>query len=209
MLDSKCKICRRSGTKLFLKGDKCFSAKCALTRRPYGPGMKTKKRKKAPSEYGKELGEKQKVKGWYNLRERQFKKYVKEILEKRGKVENTSSLLVQKLEMRLDNTVFRLGFASSRSAAKQMVTHGHLYINGKLTDVPSRQMKKGDKISIKPFSKDKAIFKNLAATLKKYQVPSWLELDKDKLEGKVIGLPTPEETALPAEISAIFEYYSR
>jgi len=171
--------------------------------------MKSKKRKRAPSEYGKELGEKQKVKGWYNLRERQFKKYVKEILEKRGKVENAANLLVQRLEMRLDNAVFKAGFANSRSAAKQLVTHGHFYINSKPIDVPSYLMKKGDKISIRSSSKEKPIFKNLPTTLKKYQPPSWLELDKDKLEGKVIGLPSPEETALPAEISAIFEYYSR
>lgn len=209
MINSKCKICRRAGVKLFLKGDKCLSPKCPIVKRPYPPGPKKKRRKAAFSEYGKELREKQKLKNWYNLNERQFRKYVRGVLEKRGKVEDSALLLVQKLESRFDNVIFRLGWAASRSQARQLVSHGHFLINNRSNNIPANQLKKGDKISIHPASLKKAIFKSLPVALKKYQPPSWLEINKEKLEGKVQTLPTLEEAALPAEISVIFEYYSR
>jgi len=209
MENAKCKICRRLGVKLFLKGDRCFSPKCSMVRKAYPPGKKGKRRIKAPSEYGKELREKQKLKNWYNLKERQFRKYVKEVLEKRGRVKDTSSVLVKTLESRLDNVIFRLGFANSRVQAKQLVSHGHFLVSGKSIDTPSYQLKKGDVVVLKPQKIKKTIFQNLKNLLKKHKTPSWLELDIEKLEGKVIGEPTIEEVAPPVEISAIFEFYSR
>ena len=209
MENAKCKICRRLGVKLFLKGDRCFSPKCSMVRKAYPPGKKGKRRIKALSEYGKELREKQKLKNWYNLKERQFRKYVKEVLEKRGRVKDTAAVLVKTLESRLDNVIFRLGFANSRVQAKQLVSHGHFLVSGKSIDTPSYQLKKGDVVALKPQKIKKTIFQNLKNLLKKHKTPSWLELDIEKLEGKVIGEPTIEEVAPPVEISAIFEFYSR
>lgn len=205
----KCKICRRLGVKLFLKGEKCLSPKCPMIKRPYPPGQKGKRRTLPLSEFGKELREKQKLRNWYNLNERQFKRYVKEVLKKRGKVEDAATLLIRKLESRLDNVIFRLGFASSHPQAQQLISHGHFLVNGKPVNIPSYSLKKGDKISIHPQSKKKGIFQNLPSLLKKHQPPSWLQLDREKMEGKVIAFPSLEEVAPPAEISAIFEYYSR
>jgi small subunit ribosomal protein S4 len=212
--EDKCKICRRLNRKLFLKGERCFSPKCAMVRKPYPPGVKGKRRTSALSEYGKELREKQKLKRWYNLSEKQFKKYVKEVLEKAHKrtaksTEDAAEVLIRRLESRLDNVIWRLGWAASRNQARQMVSHGHFLVDRKPVNIPSFEVKKGSKISIRPGSKKKAIFENLLSVLKKHQPPSWLELDKEKLEGRVIGLPSLEETAPPAEISSIFEFYSK
>ncbi len=212
MEDAKCKICRRTGRKLFLKGEKCFSSKCPMIKKPYPPGSTKKRRSRALSEYGKELKEKQKLRAWYGLRERQFSNYVKVVLEKAHrakKEENPAELLVKELESRLDNTVFRLGITSNRAQARQLVSHGHFLVNGKPVDIPSFSLKKGDKISIRPNSFKKPVFAKLSVNLKKYQVPSWLKLDKEKIEGEFIGVPNFEEVAPPAEISSIFEFYSR
>jgi len=185
-----------------------------MVKRPYPPGQKGKRRPTPPSEYGKELREKQKLKKWYNLEERQFKNYVKEVLEMRGRIGDTGSLLIKKLESRLDNIIFRLGFTPSRGQAKQLVSHGHFLINGKEVDIPSYLVKKGDIIALRPRKIKKngtsvEGVQNLKNLLKKNKAPAWLELDIEKLEGKVVGEPTLEEAAPPVEISAIFEYYSR
>jgi len=209
MMNAKCKICRRQGAKLFLKGEKCLSQKCAMIQKPYPPGMRKKRRNISSSEYGKELKEKQKLKNWYALTERQLGNYVEGILQRRGKVEDASALLIQKLESRLDNVVFRLGFAPSRSQARQLVSHGHFLVNERSINTPSYQLKKGDKISLKPASKKKKNLENLAVSLKKQQPPAWLKLDILTLAGEVVGLPDPEEAMPPAELSSIFEYYSR
>jgi small subunit ribosomal protein S4 len=209
MVKKKCKICRRLGVKLFLKGEKCLSPKCLMIKRAYPPGQKRRRRPTPLSEYGQALREKQKLKNWYNLKERQFKNYVKKILEKRGRVKDASSLLIKILESRLDNVVFRLGFANSRDQARQLVSHGHFLVNGKSINIPSYLVKKGDTISLKAQKTKKAIFQNLKNLLKKYKVPNWLALDIEKLEGKVIGEPSLEEAVPPVEISAIFEFYSR
>lgn len=197
------------GTKLFLKGERCSSVKCSVIRKPYPPGQKKKRRARALSEYGQELREKQKMKNWYNLRERQFKNYVSEILTRRGKVQDPSALLIKALETRLDNTVFKLGFSSSRILAKQMVSHGHFLVNGKPINVPSYAVKKGDKIALKPASAKKKAFQGISAVLKKHNAPGWLEMNPDKLEGKVVREPGPEDMTPPAEISSIFEFYSK
>lgn len=196
------------GQKLFLKGEKCFSPKCPIIRRPYPPGQKRKRRFSPLSEYGRELRAKQRLKLWYNLKEAQLRKYVKEVLGKRGSGE-AADLLIKKLESRFDNSVFRLGFTTSRIQARQLVSHGHFLVNGKKVKSPSYQVKKGDKITISPQKKEKKIFQNLSSYLKKYQTPSWLKINKEKLEGEIVGEPTLEETAPPTELSSVFEFYSR
>ncbi|OGZ22201.1 MAG: 30S ribosomal protein S4 [Candidatus Nealsonbacteria bacterium RIFCSPLOWO2_01_FULL_43_36] len=209
MQTNTCKICRRMGTKLFLKGERCSSPKCAVIRKPYPPGPKRKGRFKQLSEYGKELQEKQKLKNWYNLRERQFAKYVKDILKRRSKVEDASGTLIQKLEYRFDNVIFRLGFASSRIQARQFVSHGHFFINGKGVNKPSYQLAKGDKVTVNPVSRKNKNIEKVASMLKKYQPPAWLKLNPENLEAEVVGVPNLIEAAPPAEISTIFEFYSR
>jgi small subunit ribosomal protein S4 len=213
MKDAKCKICRRAGRKLFLKGEKCFSPKCPMIKKAYPPGAIKKRRGRPLSEYGKELREKQKLRKWYGLAEKQFSKYVKEVLDRihsaSSLTENPAETLIRRLETRLDNVVFRLGFAVNRAQARQMVSHRHFLVNGKPVNIPSFNLKKGDKISVRASSQKKEAFQKLSASLKKYQAPSWLDLDKGKAEGAVIALPTLEEVAPPAEISSIFEFYSR
>lgn len=204
----ECKICRRQGIKLFLKGERCFSPKCALIKKPYAPGQKLKSRRKSLSEYGKELREKQILKNWYNLKERQFAKYINQILEKRGKVEDAGNLLIKKIASRLDNVVFSLGFATSRKQARQQVCHNHFLVNEKKVNTPSFQVKKGDIIKLSEGSRKKKIFENIEARLKKHKFPSWVEFDAQNLEAKIISDPF-EETEIPVEISKIFEYYSR
>ena len=195
--------------KLFLKGEKCSSPKCPMITKPYNPGNKGKRRTRPLSEYGKELREKQKLRNWYNLGERQFSKYVREAIGSRGKVEDTASFLIETLERRLDNVVFRLGFALSRDSSRQMVSHRHFLVNGRPVNIPSYQTKKGDVVKLRPSSAEKNLFKSVKATLKKYTPPSWLELNVEALEGKVTGKPNLEEALPPAEISSIFEFYSR
>jgi len=209
MIDAKCKICRRQGVKLFLKGEKCFSPKCPMVKKAYPPGMRKKRRPTAPSEYGKELKEKQKLKNWYVLSERQLGNYVRNILKRRSRVEDASALLIQELETRLDNAVFRLGFAPSRSQARQLVSHGHFLVNGRPINAPSYRLRKGDKISLKPSSQKKKSFENIATILKKQRPPSWLKLDQASLQAEVLSLPNLEEALPPSELSSVFEYYSR
>mgnify|MGYP001583731675 CR=1 FL=1 len=192
-----------------MKGERCLSPKCAMVERPYNPGHKGKRRGRALSEYGKELREKQRLRNWYNLKEGQFKKYVKNTLSQKGKIEDAAEFLIQKLENRLDNVVYRAGLAVSRQQARQMVSHGHFLVNNKKVDVPSYGARKGDIISLRAASQKKNIFQGIQAKLKKYKPPNWLSLDADRVEVKVVGLPTLEEAAPPAEISTIFEFYSR
>ena len=209
MQSNKCKICRRLGEKLFLKGDRCLSVKCAIVRRPYPPGQKSKKRRSNISEYGKELREKQKLKNWYNLSERQFASYVKDVLEKRSAKEDAGMALLNKLESRFDNVVFQMGLASSRPQARQIITHGFFTINGRKVNIPSYKMKKGDKVGLHPKMTKKAFITDVPKIFKTHKSPSWIRLDDIKLEAEIIGSPTLEEMIAPAEISSIFEYYSK
>ncbi|MCX6719732.1 MAG: 30S ribosomal protein S4 [Candidatus Staskawiczbacteria bacterium] len=205
----QCKTCRRLGQKLFLKGERCFSQKCAMVKRAYAPGPQRKRRGGNASEYKKSLEEKQTLKKWYGLSEKQFKRYVKETLEKMGKVDDVSAELIRRLEKRLDNVIFRLGFAKSRVQARQIVSHGYILINGKPVNIPSYQVEKGDIVAVKENKKSKGVFKELSAELKKKEIPAWLNLNKDKLESQTIGEPNLDEVKPPAEISLIFEFYSR
>ena len=206
MEDSQCKKCRRAGQKLFLKGERCFSQKCAMIRKPYLPGLRGKSRQRRISEYGQQLAEKQKVRYSYGVSERQFKNYFKDIAGQKG---NKEELLISKLESRLDNVIFRLGWAASRRLSKQLVNHGHILVNGRKIDIPSYQVKKNDLIQIKERSKKLAIFKNLKSLLKKYEVPVWLSLDKQKIEAKIISRPKVDDVSKIGEINMIIEYYSR
>jgi small subunit ribosomal protein S4 len=206
IIDSKCKKCRRVGQKLFLKGERCFSQKCAMIRKPYIPGLHGRSRRRRISEYGQQLTEKQKVRHTYGISESQFKNYFKEIVDQKG---NKEELLVYKLESRLDNVVFRLGWAQSRRLARQIVNHGHILVNQRKVNIPSYQAKKGDVIQIKERSKKIALFRDLKTTLKKYEAPAWLSLDKQKLEGKIISQPKAADLGKIGEIGMIIEYYSR
>jgi len=161
------------------------------------------------SEYGKELAEKQKLKNWYNLREKEFKNYIQKSLRKRLQSQDPSDLLIKGLESRLDNAIFRLGFAQSRKKARQLVSHGYFLINKKKINIPSYQLKKGDEIGVVPQKTKKNIIQGLKISLKKYQPPAWLKLDADQLTAEVVGSPVLAEINPPAEISAIFEFYSR
>ncbi|MFH1612012.1 MAG: 30S ribosomal protein S4 [bacterium] len=203
---NKCKKCRRAGEKLFLKGERCFGQKCAMIRRPYIPGIHGKARRRQLSEYGRQLAEKQKVRHAYGISEKQLKNYFKEINEQRG---NKGELLLSKLEQRLDNIIFRLGWASSRRLARQLISHGHILVNGRKVNIPSYQMCKGNTIQIKERSKELNHFKNIETLIKKYESPSWLLLDKDKLEGKMVDYPKADETIQVGEMGMIIEYYSR
>jgi len=178
-----------------------------MIRKPYIPGLHGKsRRRKGISEYGQQLIEKQKVRYVYGVSERQFKNYFKEIVGQKG---NKEELLVNKLESRLDNVVFRLGWARSRALARQIVGHGHILVNQRKVDIPSYSVKKGDVIQIKEKDKKLALFEDLKLTLKKYEAPSWLSLDKQKLTGKIIGQPKIADIGKVGEIGMIIEYYSR
>lgn len=205
----KCKVCRRAGSKLFLKGARCYNQKCAMVRRSGTPGKKGKRRARSLSEYGRELREKQKMKAWYNLREEQFKNYVKAILSKKSSIADLPLALVDSLESRLDNVVFRLGFAPSRLAARQLVSHKSFLVNGKPANLPSRRVVRGDIIAVAPRKLGNAYFSQLKTSLKAYKPPVWLELDADKFEGKRTGDVSIEEVMPPAEIGSVFEFYAK
>ncbi|MBM4177652.1 30S ribosomal protein S4 [Candidatus Gribaldobacteria bacterium] len=209
MNNTKCKICRRNIQKLFLKGDKCSSPKCPLVKRPFPPGPPRKKVRGTLSEYGKELREKQKLQKHYYLRERQFSNYVKEVMQERGTEKDATLLLLEKLEKRLDNVVFRAGFAKSRKSARQLVNHSHFLVNSKPVDIPSFLVKKGMVISLKVNKIKKPIFKEIIPILKNHQSPNWLKVNKDKFEVEVASDPLVDQAALAVDISAIFEFYSR
>lgn len=183
----------------------------APVKRAGGPGMggERKKRQKAASEYKKSLQEKQTLKRLYGLSEKQFKRYVLESLDRMGKVENVSDELIKRLEKRLDNVIFRLGFAKTRAHSRQLVNHSYFLVNGKPVNIPSYQVLKGDMIAVKEQKKKKGAFKEIAAELKKVETHAWLNLDKAKLEAKAVGEPSLAQVNPPVEISLIFEFYSR
>lgn len=195
---------RALGVKLFLKGDRCNSPKCALTRRPSRPGVHGKSRRRNSSEYGRQLSEKQKIKFSYGLNERQIKTIFHKALKKTG---NIKDFILKELEGRSDNVVSRLGLASSRRIARQLVSHGHIFINGKKISTPSYKVKVGDLITIRPQSKDLTIFKEIQNNLKNYQTPVWLALDKEKIEGRVLAFPSEVEGLF--DINLVIDYYSR
>lgn len=204
MKRSKEKKERALGVRLFLKGERCNSPKCAMVRRPTRPGMHGGKRRRAPSEYGQQLLEKQKIRISYGLREAQLFKLVKEAMKQKTSV---GDFIVKYLERQLANVVFRLGLVSSRIIAGQLITHGHFFVNGKKVTIPSYSVKPGEIISINPNSQKLLIFNDLATKIKKYEPPEWLSLDKQKLEGKVKSLP--QNVEIPFDINLVVDYYSK
>ena len=203
--DEQCRICRREGQKLFLKGSRCYTDKCSISRRNYAPGQNGQKRKKL-SEYGTQLREKQKTKSFYGVGEKQFRKYFDIASNTKGK---TGEVLLQLLESRLDNVVYRLGFGSSRAQARMLVTHGTFEVNGKKVDIASYLVKPGDVIAVREIRKDPGTIKNNIEENASRPVPEWLEKDAEKLSGKVVRLAAREDIDLPVEEHLIVELYSK
>ncbi len=202
---SVCKQCRREGQKLFLKGQRCYTDKCAVGRRAYAPGQHGQGRKKT-SEYGLQMRAKQMTRRYYGVLETQFRKYYDTAARKRGKTGEEMLIL---LECRLDNVVFRLGWADSRPQARQVVTHGHIAVNGKRVDIPSYLIKVGDEISVMEKYRKSDSFKAILETNAGRPIPKWLVGNRENVTGKVAALPTREEIDLPVDETLIVEYYSK
>ncbi len=203
---SVCKICRREGEKLYLKGERCYTDKCPVERRPYAPGQHGKDRRGKLSEYGIQLREKQKVKSIYGILERQNRRYFKIATKMQG---IAGENYLQLLERRLDNVVYRLGFATSRSEARQFVLHGHIRVNGRKVNIPSYLVDVEDVITVKESSRKLPRFKEVFEINADLKVPDWLSVDMEKAEGKVLALPTRDDIDYPVEENLIVEFYSR
>ncbi|MEW5990903.1 MAG: 30S ribosomal protein S4 [Chloroflexota bacterium] len=202
---SVCRLCRREGTKLFLKGTRCYTKKCAFERRPSPPGQHGVRRRKM-GDFGIQLREKQKVRRVYSVLERQFRNYFVEAGNREGV---TGENLLRFLETRLDNVVFRLGFATSRAQARQLVAHGHFAVNGTPTDVPSFEVKPGDRIEVRESRRDREPFKLAKETLRSHQAPEWLSLEPARLAGSVLSLPRRDQMPLDLNEQLVVEFYSR
>jgi small subunit ribosomal protein S4 len=207
-VDSVCKLCRREGEKLFLKGDRCFSPKCAFERRSYPPGMHGRQAQfsRKESDFGVQLREKQKVRRLYGVFERQFRRYFHMAQRQKGM---TGENMLVLLESRLDNVVYRLGLASSRAHARQLISHGHFDINGRKTNVPSYLTAVGDTIVVRDHSKKMTYFKDLAKEIDDSRIPTWLSLDSKNLSGRIVELPTRDQIDVALNEQLIVEFYSR
>ncbi len=203
--DPVCRLCRREGTKLFLKGERCFTDKCAIERRNYAPGQHGQGRRRKISEYAVQLREKQRLKRMYGLLEKQFKRYFT-MAEKSRDV--TGEALLTFLE-RLDNMVYRLGLAGSRAQARQLIRHGHFAVNGGKVNIPSYLMSEGDEISVVEKSKGKQVFAEALGLAQRHETVSWLELNADALSGKVVRIPVREELPLAVNERLVVELYSK
>lgn len=204
-IGSVCRLCRREGIKLYLKGQRCFTDKCAIERRSYAPGQHGQGRPRL-SEYNLQLREKQKLKRIYGLMERQFRSYFVRAAKKKG---ITGEYLLQLLERRMDNVVYRLGFAASRKEARQLTTHGHFLLNGRKVNIPSCLLKEGDIVVVKEKSRGLVGIQSALAAVEARGLPGWLELEKASFQGKVRALPTKEDAALPVNEQMVVELYSR
>lgn len=204
--ESVCRQCRREGEKLYLKGDRCYSDKCAIERRPYAPGVHGQGRRQKLSEYGIQLREKQRTKRIYGVQEKQFRNYFAKADRQRG---ITGENLLVLLERRLDNVVYRLGFASSRKEARQLVNHGHFTLNGKKASIPSILVKVGDVIQVRESSKESPKFQELKEQAAYKTVPEWLSADAENMSGTVLSYPTREQIDTPVKEQLIVELYSR
>lgn len=205
----KCKVCRREGEKLFLKGERCYSQKCAYERRSYPPGQHGRSaqyRRSRESDFSRQLRAKQKARRIYDISERQFRRYYENAQQRRGL---TGLNLLQIVESRLDNVVYRLGYAASRSQARMLVTHGHFNVNGRRTDVPSVILSPGDEISVRDGSKKRTFFKNLREEAENRTPVEWIDRNLDSLSGKVIRLPERSEINSNLSEQSIVEFYSR
>ena len=202
---SVCRICRREGAKLFFKGTRCYTKKCAFERRPSPPGQHGVRRRKV-GDFGLQLREKQKVRRVYGVLERQFKNYF-DLAESRPGV--TGENLLRSLELRLDNVVYRMGFAASRPQARQLVNHGHFAVNGRATNIPSFQLRPGDRVEVRTSHTAREPFKLARETLRSHQAPEWLSVDPAKLAGSVADLPRRDQMPLDLNEHLVVEYYSR
>ncbi|MFZ5641721.1 MAG: 30S ribosomal protein S4 [Bacillota bacterium] len=200
-----CRLCRREGAKLYLKGDRCYSDKCAIDRKGYAPGQHGQGRKKV-SEYGLQLREKQKARRMYGILENQFRNYFAKADRQQG---ITGDNLLRLLERRLDNVIYRIGFGASRAEARQLVRHGHFTVNGRKVNIPSFQVKVGDVITVREGSRDVPRIKELVEQAARKTPPAWLELDTDQFTGKVVALPSRDQIDAPLEEHLIVELYSR
>jgi small subunit ribosomal protein S4 len=203
--DASCRLCRREGEKLYLKGERCTTNKCSISRRPYAPGQHGQGRKKL-SEYGLQLREKQKARRYYGVLESQFRKYFDMAVKKKG---ITGENLLQILELRLDNVVYRMGLAASRPEARQLVRHGHFAVNGKKVNIPSYLVKLGDVVTVKDKSKSSPKMKDNKELAAGRPSPKWLEYDTEEMTGKIAALPLREDIDLPIKESLIVELYSK
>lgn len=206
--DAVCKLCRTEGQKLFLKGERCMTPKCAVERRAYPPGMHGRKSgfKRKVSDYSRQLREKQKARRIYGIMERQFRRYFAVASRSKGL---TGAMLLVLLELRLDNVVYRLGFADSRAQARQLVRHGHFTVNGRKVNIPSYQVKQGDVIAVRDGSRDSIYFKDLQDRLSDRIVPQWMSLDMAGFAGRVLEQPSRQDIDAPLNEQLIVEFYSR
>ncbi len=204
--DAVCRLCRREGMKLFLKGAKCFSDKCPVEKRNFAPGQHGKDRRAKVVGYGLQLREKQKTKRIYFMNENQFRNYFEEATRSKGV---TGELLLQQLESRLDNVVYRLGFASSRRQARQLVRHGHIQVNGRKVDIPSYEVRVGQEISVRERSRKLPIVEQAREFTSHQAAPNWIEVDRENLKGRVTALPKREDINLPVNEQLIVELYSK
>jgi small subunit ribosomal protein S4 len=203
--ESVCRLCRREGVKLYLKGARCYSKKCAFERRPSPPGQHGVRRRKM-GEFGVQLREKQKMRRVYAVLERQFRNYFTNAELRPGV---TGENLLRSLETRLDNVVFRMGFATSRSQARQLVGHGHFAVNGVATDVASYVLKPGDRVEVRELRRDREPFKTAKETLRSHQAPEWLSIEPARLAGTVLSMPRRDQMPLDLNEQLVVEYYSR
>jgi len=209
MIDKKCRVCRRAGEKLFLKGEKCFTPKCVFNKKPYPPGRTDSERKhrSVVTEYGKQLREKQKVKNTYGVMERQFSNYVAVALGQKDT--SPAQSLYEALEARLDNAVYRMGLASSRALARQMVSHGHITVNGRKVTIPSYRIRKGEKISVREGSRRAKLFTETQVKLGKHKAPTWLAIEPETFGGTIAGNPGSDKGELSFNLGSVVEFYSR
>ena len=204
--DARCRLCRREGMKLFLKGARCFTDKCALERRGYAPGEHGKSRRAKETNYGQQLREKQRARRIYGLLESQFRHYFEQAAVAKGV---TGEALLQMLERRLDNVAFRLGFAPSRSAARQLVRHGHLQVNGRKVDIPSYLVRAGDAVAVREKSRQLGVITGALEARKGQGTPEWLELSGEQMSGRVLNIPTRQSIPVPINEQLIVELYSK
>ena len=204
--DSSCRLCRREGLKLFSKGDRCYSEKCSFERRDYVPGDHGQMHKKQRSDYGVQLREKQKLKRMYGLLEKQFRGYFEKADKQKG-ITGTNLLVL--LERRMDNMIFRMGFATSRIEARQLISHGHFLVNGKAVNIPSYLLKAGDEVCVKEGSRKITRIMGAVETVARRGVPHWLELDKDNFKASIKMLPIREDLTMPVQEQLVVELYSK
>jgi len=202
---SSCKLCRREGEKLFLKGQRCVSDKCVMEKKPYVPGQKAKRRLMI-TEYYTQLREKQKAKRYYGVLERQFRNYYRKAVRRKGV---TGEVLLQLLETRLDSIIYMMGFATSRAQARQLIAHGHIQVNGRKVDKPSYQLKEGQEVSVSPSSKEIAPVLEAKESGSSLTTPGWLEVNLDNLKGKLLRYPERDEIKVPINEQIIVELYSK